>query len=44
LTGDSEKALKLLDIYNMMLQETKRTSAVERLKKPKQDSQYIDAR
>ncbi len=44
LTGDSDKALKVMDVYNMMLAETKRLNASEKMKKPKQNSQYIDGR
>lgn len=40
LTGDDEKSLKLMQIYNAYIQETKRISASEKTRKPNQTSGY----
>lgn len=44
LSGDANKSLKLLDIYNVILSEAKRIGATEKVKKPFRKSGYIDAR
>lgn len=44
LTGDADKALKLMDIYNGLLEETKRISAHEKMKFPTRESPTADSR
>ena len=44
LTGDDEKALKLMQVYNAYISEAKRISASEKLRKPNQTSGYVKAR
>lgn len=44
LIGSAEKGLKLMEIYSMVLSEAKRTSGVEKLKKPVQTSSYQNSR
>lgn len=44
LMGDASIGLKMMDIYNGMIQEAKRIGGREKVKKPNQPSSYIDAR
>ena len=44
LIGSSEKGLKLLEIYNLVLYEAKRISGMEKIKKPTQTSSYQNSR
>ncbi len=44
LTGDNDKALKIMNLYMAMINEAKRIAAVEKLKKPDRTSDAIDAR
>lgn len=44
LTGDVEKAMNLMNIYNGLLQETKRLAAHEKVKFPDRNSSTVDAR
>jgi hypothetical protein len=44
LTGDAEKGIKLMGIYNAILAEEKRISATQKRKKPNQSSGYQNAR
>lgn len=44
LTGDADKALKLMDVYNGLMSDAKRLSYQEKVKKPNQKNTYYDAR
>jgi len=44
LTGDTEKGLKLMQVYNAILGEAKRIGASEQKKKPPRKSSYQSAR
>ena len=44
LIGSAEKGLKLMEIYNAIIHEAKRISAIEKLKKPVFNSSYQDSR
>jgi hypothetical protein len=44
LTGDADKGLKLMEIYNAILGEAKRLGSSEKRTKPNQDSNYVNAR
>lgn len=44
LIGDVEKSLKLLEISNVILSEAKRINSVEKIKKPIQESSYVNSR
>ncbi len=44
LTGDDEKAMKLMQVYNAYISETKRISASEKNRKPNQTSGYVKSR
>lgn len=44
LIGDVEKGLKLLEISNAILSEAKRINSVEKIKKPIQESGYVNSR
>ncbi len=44
LTGDGDKALKMMSVYNAFMAETKRTAYSERTKKPSQISGYQTSR
>lgn len=44
ITGDTGKAIELMNVYNAALGEAKRVAATERVKKPKVSSKYIESR
>ena len=44
ITGDAQKAMNLMNIYNGLLGEAKRVSSSEKYKKPTQTSKYLEAR
>jgi hypothetical protein len=44
LTGDGDKAMKMMSVYNAFMAETKRTAYAERIKKPNQVSGYQTSR
>lgn len=44
LSGDSNKGLKLMDIYNVILSDAKRIGSSEKIKKPPEKCSYIEAR
>lgn len=44
ITGDVQKGLQLMQVYNAMLGEAKRIGSSEKVKKPTQTSKYLESR